>query len=39
MAKKKRQLVTGKHAKTYDREFRQYLNMYHTIAMKISFIF
>ena len=28
MAKKKRQLVTGKHAKTYDREFRQYLNMY-----------
>lgn len=28
MAKKKRQLVTGKHAETYDREFRQYLNMH-----------
>lgn len=28
MAKKRRELVTGKHAETYNKEFRQYLNAY-----------
>lgn len=28
MAKKRRELVTGKHAETYDKEFKQYLNMH-----------